>query len=329
METILNYLENMFMNLPKTDEVMRAKSELASMMEDKYNELLAEGKTDNEAVGVVISEFGNLKELAEELGLSSIYENTERYENRSARMLSDDEVSSYLDDTKKYGNGISIGVLFCICSPIFLLLLGGMNRGITDYTAGIGVCVLLVMVAIGVGIIIYHATHLEKYEGFKKEEFTVSSQTLALLKSREAGIRDRFIKKIITGVVLCICSVMPLILVGTMNGMNETDETSLLFTVVLMLLIIAVAVYLFITGAMEMDTMKVLLQVDEFSVKSKRQNKISEKIGSIYWPITACIYLAWSFLTFDWHITWLVWPIAGVLFAAISAICAAIEKEEK
>ena len=37
------------------------------MMEDKYNELIAEGKMDNEATGIVISEFGNLEELAEEL----------------------------------------------------------------------------------------------------------------------------------------------------------------------------------------------------------------------------------------------------------------------
>ena len=52
METIKSYLENMFLNLPKTREVYMAKMELAQMMEDKYNELLAEGKTDNEAVGI-------------------------------------------------------------------------------------------------------------------------------------------------------------------------------------------------------------------------------------------------------------------------------------
>lgn len=69
MEVILSYLENMFLNMPQTPEVVRAKEELASMMEDKYNELLAEGKKENEAVGIVISEFGDLEELSEELGL--------------------------------------------------------------------------------------------------------------------------------------------------------------------------------------------------------------------------------------------------------------------
>ena len=39
------------------------------MMEDKYTELMEEGVTENEAIGTVISEFGNLDELAQTLGI--------------------------------------------------------------------------------------------------------------------------------------------------------------------------------------------------------------------------------------------------------------------
>lgn len=72
METLKNYLESMFASLPNTPEVMKAKDELYTMMEDKYNELIAEGKPENEAVGIVISEFGNLDEVSESLGLSTM-----------------------------------------------------------------------------------------------------------------------------------------------------------------------------------------------------------------------------------------------------------------
>ena len=51
MEAIRNYLETMFANLPNTPEVLRAKNELWQMMEDKYNELIADGKSDNEEIG--------------------------------------------------------------------------------------------------------------------------------------------------------------------------------------------------------------------------------------------------------------------------------------
>ena len=69
METIRNYLNAMFAGLPDTPEVRRAYEELAAMMEDKYTELMEEGLTENEAVGTVISEFGNLEELAQTLGI--------------------------------------------------------------------------------------------------------------------------------------------------------------------------------------------------------------------------------------------------------------------
>ena len=69
METIRNYLNAMFAGLPDTPEVRRAYEELAAMMEDKYTELTEEGVSENEAVGTVISEFGNLEELAQTLGI--------------------------------------------------------------------------------------------------------------------------------------------------------------------------------------------------------------------------------------------------------------------
>lgn len=59
MDTIRSYIDNMFLGYPKNEAMNHAKEELFSMMEDKYYELKNEGKTENEAIGIVISEFGN------------------------------------------------------------------------------------------------------------------------------------------------------------------------------------------------------------------------------------------------------------------------------
>ena len=69
MDTIKTYLDNMFLNLPKTDEINSLKNDLLNNMEDKYNELKTQGKTENEAIGIVISEFGNIDELINEMGI--------------------------------------------------------------------------------------------------------------------------------------------------------------------------------------------------------------------------------------------------------------------
>ena len=57
MNAIRNYLDNMFRNLPNTEEVRRAKTELLEMMEDKYEELIKEGKTENEIVANICQTF--------------------------------------------------------------------------------------------------------------------------------------------------------------------------------------------------------------------------------------------------------------------------------
>lgn len=69
MDTIAAYLNNMFASLPRTEQTYNLKQDLLANMEEKYHELKKEGKSENEAVGIVISEFGNIDELIEELGL--------------------------------------------------------------------------------------------------------------------------------------------------------------------------------------------------------------------------------------------------------------------
>ena len=99
METIKNYLESMFRGLPLTEKVMKAKSELLQMMEDKYTELIRSGKTENEAVGEVIQNFGNLDDLADDLGIKEILYQT-KYSGIQRRKLSFEEVTEYLERKK-------------------------------------------------------------------------------------------------------------------------------------------------------------------------------------------------------------------------------------
>lgn len=71
MEVIRTYLDNLFSTLPDTPASRRAKEELWGMMEDKYQELKDQGLPENQIIGTVISQFGNLEELRETLAWSS------------------------------------------------------------------------------------------------------------------------------------------------------------------------------------------------------------------------------------------------------------------
>lgn len=348
METILSYLDNMFLSMPQTPEVLRAKEELSSMMEDKYNELIAEGKKENEAIGIVISEFGDLKELKEGLGLadgssragesygaSQSYGETQNYGASQSygknadygtmpRMVSRQDAEEYMAVSAKTSKWIAFGVLLCIWSPIFLFVCGGIDDAVKKLSDGaiiiFGLVPLLVLIGIAVAVFIYNGMKMEKFEYLKKERIQIDGALERELSQIAEEEKPKATVKLIIGVVMCIFSVIPLLVGG---GVSDNDMVHVL-TLCFMLMVIGIAVAIIIAGQNRMECIKVLCQEGDFSVNHKKSNKITDIIAGIYWPIVAVIYLGWSFYTMNWGFTWIVWPIAGVLFGAIAAICAVV-----
>ena len=54
--------------------------------------------------------------------------------------------------------------------------------------------------------------------------------------------------------------------------------------------------------------------------KKSSGNKVLDAVMSVYWPTVTCLYLIYSFITFDWHISWIIWPIAAVVRGLIVGI---------
>ncbi len=50
MDTIRNYLESLFIGVPRSTEIEKLKADLLANMEDHYHELMGEGKNEQEAI---------------------------------------------------------------------------------------------------------------------------------------------------------------------------------------------------------------------------------------------------------------------------------------
>lgn len=370
METIRMYLENMFMQLPKTPEVLKAKEELLNMMEDKYNELKRGGRTENEAVGIVISEFGNLEELAEELGLNAYmkreeketanYSSTgkndeqkrephqEQYREQSQEQyqgqyqeqyrepyqeqyqdyedegfaITLDQAAEYLDDQRKFGSRIGLGVFLCICSPALLILFSGMEdlgSGLKLFVSGpliaLGLTCLFVFVAAAVCVFVFSSLKVKRYEPLKTERFHLEMDAEAYVRALKEEFAPSFNVCIALGVVLCILSAVPLCVTAIVV---PDGVMAILICVALLLVIVGAGVYLFIYAGMRNTSYKVLLQEEEYSAKKKVGIKAEEKAAAVYWPLVTCIYLTYSFATGRWGTSWILWIAAGALFEAVS-----------
>ncbi|MDO4260371.1 MAG: hypothetical protein Q4C87_12710 [Actinomycetaceae bacterium] len=72
MKAALAHLDAMFAHLPQTRRLIGAKANLRLLMEERFSELVVHGYSPNEAIGSVISEYGNLDKMAQRLGIVEI-----------------------------------------------------------------------------------------------------------------------------------------------------------------------------------------------------------------------------------------------------------------
>ena len=131
METIISYIDNLFRNYPDTPQVQKARQELLGIMEDKYQELKAEGRSEHEAIGIVISEFGSMEEIAFELDLDQkpTTEGEARKEDREEKYLTLEQAEQYVKAQESFGIKVAIGIAFCILSPTLSIVMASLEEG--------------------------------------------------------------------------------------------------------------------------------------------------------------------------------------------------------
>ena len=110
--------------------------------------------------------------------------------------------------------------------------------------------------------------------------------------------------------------------------MNAADYICA-FCVGFLLLIIAVGVNRIIRVSMIKGSYDILLQEGEFSRKEKRLKKKTDVFTNAYWCLATAIYLGWSFWSERWDFTWILWVVAGVLYAALLGIVKVFVKKEE
>lgn len=313
METIKNYLETMFANLPKTSETLKIKNDLLSNMEEKYNELKNEGKSENEAIGIVISEFGNIDELINELGIDI------KKEAPELPTVTEQEATNFMAAKKSSGLLVAFGVFLCILGAAMLILtstligdgmiLKGFSNKISEVFSPI---VLFIFLVPAVALFIYSGMKLEKYK-YLKNSFNLPLQVKTTIEQKYFAFTPTYTLSLITGVCLCVLS--PIVIIITSAFGNSSSS----YGVVILLLIVSIAVFLFIYFGNIKEGYNILLKTEDFSKEKTEDNKVIGAVASIIWPLAVCIFLISGFIFDKWDINWIIFPITGVLFGMFSA----------
>ncbi|MGN8657955.1 helix-turn-helix domain-containing protein [Catenibacterium mitsuokai] len=225
--------------------------------------------------------------------------------------VSMEEANQYLDMKSRGSRIVANATSLCILSPVPLIVLGTMTED--HILIGFSLVLLLVLVAIAVYLFVNYGLHESHMQHLEKESFETEYGVSGMVRERREQYEPTFTRNIAIGVVLCILSVIPTIMAGVM----EVEDYMSGISVGLLLIIVSIGVNILIRAGMIKSSYDTLLQEGEYTIEEKHLKKKTDAFSGAYWCLIVAIYLGWSFWTNNWKFTWIIWPVAGVLYAAV------------
>ncbi len=217
-------------------------------------------------------------------------------------------------------------LLVCSAIPLFALLaLAETNKlNLTPNTASvIGVIIILIMVSIGISFFI-RSNH------YKSDAFLIENEAFELAYGVHSAFKERLQKftatynlRLSVGVSMFILSSAPLIFTIMLSGGSDIT----LITITLMIFMIATGIVIISPVSAKYDAYNRILKEGQFEASYSMRTKRVGKLAAFYWPLLTAIYLAWSFWTMGWGVTWIIWPVGSILFVALAGLMELLDKE--
>ena len=240
------------------------------------------------------------------------------------RRVTMEEASAYLALRRAAAPRMALATFLCIISPVALLMLAAMSEmsrfGISENAAsGIGLCVLLVLVAIGVALFLTCSARVRDFAFLEEEPFETEYGVSGMVKERMQDFAGTYSRLNITGTVLCILSAVPLFV----SMCIETADVVYVAAVCLLLIIAGIGCVAFTYGGTIHASMERLLEEGDYTRQQKSRRGVKGAISTIYWLLVTAIFMWYTFGPSgngQARYSWFIWAIAGVLYAAVMLV---------
>ena len=252
--------------------------------------------------------------------------------SENEKSVSLEEANTYMDLVQKIAKSYAIATMLCVLSPICMIVLAGLAEekliALTeDMAGGFGVVVLLLFVMVAAVIFSWQGLQLNRYEYMEEEPIVLQYGVQGIVEKKKADFDRTYRLCIVFGTALCILAVVPLMVAA---GLGASDAI-LVCCIGLLLAIVSIAVIFFVWSGMIRGSHEKLLEEGDYTKEKKEMRKKIAFFPGVYWCIVTAIYLAVSFPDNSWGMpkSWAIWPVAGVLYAAVLGIVNAVMKSKK
>ena len=250
------------------------------------------------------------------------------------RHVTQEEARRYLQLQMAAIPKTTLGVALCVWSPIARIglpvLRSTVNWGFPEeICSGIGLCVLLVMVAAGVALLLTASGKLREFEYLEREPIETDNGAREQALHMQREMASFCTRQNTIGVVLCILSVLPLFALMCVPGVPDGYYS---LAVCALLLLVGIACLLLVrTGSMRGAVDKLLEQGD-YTRENKAKSRFVGAVSAAYWLVVTAAFLFYTFGpngNGQPQYSWFIWAIAGVLYGALMAALSVYRKKSK
>ena len=251
-------------------------------------------------------------------------------EESPLRRVTMEEAQRFLAVKAATAGTIARAVFLCIISPVCLIFLGAASEvsgwGISEeLAAGVGMIILLALVALAVAQFISVGGQTASFGYLERESFETEYGVRGMVQEKRENDREMHNRCTIAGVSLCILSVLPLFIGVAAGG----DDLLIVAMVDLLLLLAGAGAYLLVRSGVIWASYNKLLEEDEYTREEKAGKGVMGAISTAYWLVMVAVYLALSLPADRWDRSWILWPVAGVLYAAVRVIVSGAVRRRK
>ena len=249
-----------------------------------------------------------------------------------------DTATEYLDAIARTSRPTAGAITLFILGPALLVSLATYSEDalyfdpmhISPDAMGIaGICIMMLFIAAGVGLLILQDMKLAKFKQLKEASLELQYGVEAAVRRRAESTESlRYVQQA-AGVCLTILSAIPF-LIASYYGTGLTFALGFFVAAIL----VSLGVYLLVYSGILRDGYRVLLQEGDFSHDEKSNKRDSKSAALKYRPIARAyfgtitlLYVGYSFITKDWKSSWIIWPVSALLYHIIISILNALKKK--
>ena len=286
-----------------------------------------------------VPDMGRIVQLSELFGVTTDYllkdeiEQTEVSQETApdslTRTVSMEEANAFLKTKEENSRKVALAVMLCILSPAALILLGGAQwTGMINWSentvGGIGVIIMILMILPAVGLLVAAWQRISRFEYLEKEPVETLYGVIGMVRERKERFRPVHSRHLILGIMLCIASIIPLFASLVFSREGSFVQIAGLAAI---LVLAAAGVMLIVRVSIIQGSFQMLLEEGDYTREGKASKGKTGLITVIYWCTVTAAYLTWIFIGDPGNHSWIIWPVAGVAFAAVLGIAKALRKQ--